>query len=112
MNVWAMSPGRGRGVIVGRVVGVEVGEGVSVAVAVGAGVEVGAAKGWTQALRRDVMMMKPTRRAGGRFIGLYCTLRETGEYDSFVAVFGTRVKLIGQIYANFFIKSIFSAARG
>jgi hypothetical protein len=33
------------------------------------------------------MMIKPTRRAGGRFIGVYCTLRETGEYDSFVAVF-------------------------
>ncbi len=24
---------------------------------------------------------------GRRFIGVYCTLRETGEYDSFVAVF-------------------------
>jgi hypothetical protein len=45
MNVWAISPGRGLGVIVGRVVGVEDGEGVNVAVAVGAGVEVGAAKG-------------------------------------------------------------------
>ena len=45
MNVWAISPGRGLGVMVGRMVGVGDGEGVSVAVAVGAGVEVGVVKG-------------------------------------------------------------------
>lgn len=82
-----MSPGKGRGVIVGRVVGVEDGEGVSVAVAVGAGVEVGVAKGWTQAPSSVAMSKKQTRMARARFIGVYCTLRERGEYDSFVAVF-------------------------
>ena len=85
MKVWAISPGRGLGVKVGRVVGVGDGEGVNVAVAVGAGVEVDAAKGCTQAPNRDAMMVKETKRAEARSIWVYCTLRETGGYDFFVA---------------------------
>jgi len=81
-----MSPGRGLGVIVGRVVAVDEGEGVRVAVAVGAGVAEGLAKGLTQALRSEDTIKKQTRKAVERFIGVYCTLIETGEYNSFVAV--------------------------
>ena len=86
MNVWAISPGRGLGVIVGRVVAVDVGEGVNVGVAVGAGVEVGVAKGLTQALRKVLTSKLQIKRVGARFIGVYCTLRETDTYDFSVAV--------------------------